>query len=133
VPDCQEGPGLRAGVGIGRCSAASSQRRRRQRSPSSHWARTFELRAAPHGSQRMCIAANRHRGSGHPLAPATPPDMRVRIGRFRGLGQAIEESRKTERVKVADGKRVRQGGTLRQMPGAVGTARRLRGEILADS
>src|SRR4029077_13430826 len=29
--------------------------------------------------------ANRHRGSGHPLSPATPPYMRVRIRRFGGL------------------------------------------------
>ena len=28
---------------------------------------------------------DRHRGSGHPLSPATPPDMRVRIRRFGGL------------------------------------------------
>src|SRR5258705_13355924 len=27
---------------------------------------------------------NRHRGSGHPLSPATPPYMRVRIRRFSG-------------------------------------------------
>ena len=76
---------------------------------------------------------NRHRGSGHPLSPATPPDMRVRIGRFRGLRRAIVESRKAERVEVGDGKRVRQGRALRQVPGAVWTARRLRGEIFADS
>jgi len=30
-------------------------------------------------------AINRHRGSGHPLSPATPPYMRVRIRRFGGL------------------------------------------------
>jgi hypothetical protein len=28
---------------------------------------------------------NRHRGTGHPASPATPPDMRVRIRRFGGL------------------------------------------------
>jgi hypothetical protein len=36
---------------------------------------------------------NRHRGSGRPLSPATPPDMRVRIGRFRGLRIASEQAR----------------------------------------
>ena len=30
----------------------------------------------------QCGDANRHRGSGRPLSPATPPDMRVRIRRF---------------------------------------------------
>ena len=35
----------------------------------------------------------RHRGSGRPLSPATPPDMRVRIGRFRGLRIAREQAR----------------------------------------
>jgi len=90
------------------------------------------LSAGPRrGRPRSC--KNRHRGSGHPLSPATPPDMRVRIGRFRGLRRAIEESRKAERVEVGDGKRVRQGRALRQVPGAVWTARRLRGEIFADS
>src|SRR5580704_9921347 len=33
---------------------------------------------------------HRHKGSGGPLAPATPPDMPVRIGRFRGLRIASE-------------------------------------------
>jgi hypothetical protein len=28
---------------------------------------------------------NRHRGTGHPASPATPPDMRVRIRRFGGF------------------------------------------------
>jgi pimeloyl-ACP methyl ester carboxylesterase len=46
---------------------------------------------------------HRHEGSGHPLSPATPPDMRVRIGRFRGLPKTIEQPRKTERVKVGQG------------------------------
>jgi len=41
--------------------------------------------------------------SGRPLSPATPPDMRVRVGRFRGLRKAIEKARKIERVKVSDG------------------------------
>ena len=55
--------------------------------------------------------------------------MRVRTGGSEGYAKAVEESRKAKRVKVGDGKRVRQGGTLRQVPGAAWTARRLRGEI----
>src|SRR5450432_1207262 len=46
---------------------------------------------------------NRHRGSGHPLAPATPPDMRVRIGRFRGLRWTVEQGRKSKRCEVSIG------------------------------
>ena len=75
---------------------------------------------------------NRHRGSGHPLTPATPPDMRVRIGRFRGLRKAIEQPRKAERVEVGKRKRVCQSGTIRQSPGTVRTARRVCSEIPTD-
>jgi hypothetical protein len=32
----------------------------------------------------IALEWNRHRGSGHPLPPATRPDMRVRIRRFGG-------------------------------------------------
>ncbi len=32
---------------------------------------------------------NRHRGSGHPLSPATPPYMQVRIRRFATLSPAL--------------------------------------------
>src|SRR6202030_4437426 len=52
---------------------------------------------------------NRHRGSGRPLSPATPPDMRVRIGRFGGVRIASEQARETERIEVSDRKRGRQG------------------------
>jgi len=38
---------------------------------------------------RGTSVCNRHRGSGRPLSPATPPDMRVRIRRFRGLRSVI--------------------------------------------
>jgi hypothetical protein len=54
-------------------------------------------------------AENRHRGSGHPLSPAAPPDMRVPTGRFRGLRKAVEQPRKTKRVEV--GKRERDQQT----------------------
>ena len=35
--------------------------------------------------QSTLLGVHRHRGSGRPLAPATRPDMRVRIRRFGGL------------------------------------------------
>jgi hypothetical protein len=76
---------------------------------------------------------NRHRGESRLSSPATPPDMRVRSRRFRGLRIAIEQARKTKRIKVSDGKRVRQGRTVRQMPGAVRAARRLCSEIPTDT
>jgi hypothetical protein len=44
-------------------------------------------------SGRTLTRHDRHRGSGHPLSPATPPYMRVRVRRFRGLGVVIEEAR----------------------------------------
>ena len=69
---------------------------------------------------------------GGPVRPIeTPPYMRVRVRRVREL-RAFDESRKTERIKVSDGKRVREGRTLRQMPGTAWATRRLRGEVLAD-
>ena len=34
-------------------------------------------------AEYYCLYPNRHRGSGCPLSPATPPGMRVRTGRFR--------------------------------------------------
>src|SRR5216683_2792796 len=75
---------------------------------------------------------NRHRGSGRPLAPATPPDMRVRIWRFRGLRKAIEQPRKTERVEVGERKRDGQGRAVRHTPRAVRTTRRLCSEFLTN-
>ena len=93
-------------------------------SPPSGWEEDFHLQAIEHARH------NRHRGSGRPLSPATPPYMRVRIRRFRGLRMAIEQPRKTERVKVGDRKRDGQGRAARQTPGAVRTARRLCSEVL---
>jgi len=74
----------------------------------------------------------RPRWDGHPSAPATPPDMRVRIRRFRGLRIASEQARETKRIEVSNRKRVRQGRAVRQMPRAVWAARRLCGEVPAD-
>jgi hypothetical protein len=51
--------------------------------------------------------------------------MRVRLRRFSGLPEVIEESRKTESVKVSDGERVPQRGAMRQSPRAMRTAHRL--------
>jgi len=43
--------------------------------------------------------SNRHRGSGHPLSPATPPYMRVRIRRFSELSPRGPELRVVVRHK----------------------------------
>jgi hypothetical protein len=77
-------------------------------------------------------SANRHRGNGRPLSPATPPDVRVRIGRFRGLRKTIEESRKLEGVEVGERKRDGQGRAVRHTPGTVRTTRRLCSECLIN-
>src|SRR6266404_1027949 len=58
--------------------------------------------------------------------------MRVRVRRFRGLRIAIEQARETKRIEVSDGKRVRQGWTVRQMPRAVRAARRLCSQVPTD-
>ena len=76
---------------------------------------------------------NRHRGESYLSSPATPPDMRVRIGRFRGLRKSIEELGETEGGKVRNGERVLQSGTAAQSPRAERTARRLGGEILTNA
>ncbi|MGC2331396.1 MAG: response regulator transcription factor [Candidatus Acidiferrales bacterium] len=51
------------------------------------------LRKLDRRRQRPDPIGNRHRGSGHPLSPATPPYMRVRVRRFRRLCVAIEQAR----------------------------------------
>src|SRR6266581_2346078 len=45
------------------------------------------------------VAPNRDRGSSHLLAPPTPPDMRVRIGRFSKLSPCGPEVRVIVRHK----------------------------------
>ena len=43
-----------------------------------------------------------HRGSGRPLAPATPPYMRVRIRRFSSVElEYVQQPRKTARIEVS--------------------------------
>ena len=49
---------------------------------------------------------DRHRGSGCPLTPATPPCVRVRTRRFEMVTLAlILQGRETERFEVGIGKR----------------------------
>ena len=67
------------------------------------WKQAMELRALlqeieqdrpttkAHSNRRLAathLQRNRHRGTGHPASPATPPYMRVRIRRFGGLSWA---------------------------------------------
>jgi hypothetical protein len=60
------------------------------------------------------VTANRHRGKGRPFAPATPPDMRVRIRRFSSVElERREQAWNAERVKVRNGKRERQRRAVR--------------------
>src|SRR6266513_1711635 len=82
--------------------------------------------------RRRLSQKKRHRGSGRPLSPATPPDMRVRIGRFRGLRKTSEQPRKPERVEVGERKRDGQGRAVRHTPGTVWTTRRLCSEFHAN-
>src|SRR5579864_1028308 len=77
--------------------------------------------------------SNRHRGSGRPLSPVTPPYMRVRIRRFSSVERdAFQQSRKTERVEVSNRKRRRQGRTVGDSPWSMGTADGLSRESSAD-
>jgi hypothetical protein len=49
-------------------------------------------------------AFDRHRGSGCPLTPATPPCVRVRTRRFEKLRLLLDQRRKTERFEIGIGK-----------------------------
>jgi hypothetical protein len=71
------------------------------------------------------MLGNRHRGSGRPLSPATPPYMRVRVRRFNGLRWTSEQPRKTDGVKVGDRKRNGQGRAVGKTPGAVAASYRV--------
>src|SRR5262249_55361350 len=59
--------------------------------------------------------------------------MRGRVRRFRRLREASGQPRKTKRVKVSVGQRVFQSGAVREVPGTIGTARRLCGELCPDT
>jgi hypothetical protein len=74
------------------------------------------------------LFGNRHRGSSHPLLPATPPYMRVRIRRFDKVKLSFQ-SRKRERVEVGIGKSNVQGRTIRKSPRAMSAARSFRCEV----
>src|SRR5260370_25503245 len=69
---------------------------------------------------------NRHRGSGRPLSPATPPYMRVRIRRFSSVElDTIQQPGKTERVEVSNRKSGGQGPTVGYTPWTMRAARGL--------
>src|ERR1700693_4522067 len=53
-------------------------------------------------------------------------------GGSEGYASPSKQARETKRVEVSDGKRVRQGRTVRQMPRAVWAARRSCGELPTD-
>src|SRR5215831_19589560 len=79
-------------------------------------------------------AQNRHRGSGRPLSPATPPYMRVRIRRFGGLSRnRTDHRRKPELCEVSVGQGNVQSGRFRESPGAVRTSGGLRREVFTDT
>src|SRR5215472_17169144 len=80
------------------------------------------------------ITANRHRGSGRPLSPATPPYMRVRIRRFGGLsGNRANQRRKPELGEVGIGQGTAQSGRVRESPRAVRTPGSRCREVLTDA
>ncbi|MGA8622243.1 MAG: hypothetical protein WB660_27445, partial [Candidatus Sulfotelmatobacter sp.] len=54
------------------------------------------LGCRPGRNDKASFVANRHRGTGRPASPATPPDMRVRIRRFGGLSRAHDHRRESE-------------------------------------
>src|SRR5208337_4686213 len=76
---------------------------------------------------------NRHRGSGRPLAPATSPDMRVRIRRFRGLRRAKEQPRESKQVEVGSGECQVECGTVGDAPGTAHATGGLCSQYLADA
>jgi hypothetical protein len=78
-------------------------------------------------------ASNRHRGSGRPLSPATPPYVRVRIRRFSSVElEYVQQPRKTERIEVSNRKCGLQGRAVGQTPGPMGTAGGLCREGMSD-
>ena len=98
-----------------------------------------ELSSRPERTRISCHTAldtNRHRGSGHPLSPATPPDMRVRIRRFGRIElRTSEQPGKSKCVEVGDGQCVAQRGAVDCVPRAVNTpgrlSRHIAGSLLA--
>src|ERR1035437_4195806 len=79
------------------------------------------------------FAANRHRGSGRPLSPATPPYMRVRIRRFSSVElEYVQQPRKTDRIEVSNRKCGLQGRAVGQTPGTMRAASGLSREGRSD-
>jgi len=72
------------------------------------------------------FSANRHRGTGRPASPATPPDMRVRIRRFGGLSRPHDHRRESELSKVSIRQSDGQCGRVCDAPRAVRTPGGLR-------
>src|SRR5260370_23059163 len=71
----------------------------------------------------MC-SIDRHRGGGHPPAPATPPCVRVRTRRFESVTLTLLNQRgKSERPKMGIGEPPREGLGPGQIPRAVSAAR----------
>src|SRR6266699_7222865 len=84
-------------------------------------------------NSQVAAARNRHRGESHLSAPATPPDMRVRIRRFSSVElEHIEQPRKTERIEVSNRKGGLQGRAVGQTPGTMRTAGGLSREGRSD-
>src|ERR1039458_4838288 len=77
--------------------------------------------------------ANRHRGTGRPASPATPPDMRVRIRRFGGLSRPHDHRRKPELVKVGIRQSDGESGRVRNPPRAVRTPGSLCRQVFTDA
>jgi hypothetical protein len=66
-------------------------------------ATSLYLRGFTDGEIKQSDRGDRHRGSGRPLSPATPPDMRVRIRRFGWIELWTgEQPWDSKRVEVSD-------------------------------
>jgi len=77
---------------------------------------------------------DRHRGSGCPLTPATPPCVRVRTQRFEMATLAcILQIREAERCEVAIGKRDGQGFGVGEVPGASAATGRVARQFWPDA
>ena len=69
-----------------------------------------------------------------PAFPVTPPDMRVRIRRFGGLGyRPNSQSRNPERVEIGIGQCEMEPRRVRQPPRTASASRRFGGENLAHA
>ena len=84
--------------------------------------------------RRIVVSGNRHRGSGRPLSPATPPGhagphpavRRIKLGPHDHGGKP-----KSGEVGIGQGNV--QSGRVRESPGTVRTPGGLRRQVLADT